>query len=143
MKYIFIVCLLFTGCIKPRIDLDLRQFGDHAYMSRVEIFRLDTTEEQLQEYHETGELTPSVKEVFVDRGTVIDSSAATAVCTVAPNTDLTNVGIAFISTAQKIEPLGGAPVPGHLSDFSKGGPYVYRLTSADGTKRDWTVTIKF
>lgn len=143
MKYIFILCLLFTGCLKPRIHLDLTQFGDHAYMSRVEIFRLDTTEEQLEEYHENGELTPAIKRVFVDLGTVIDSTAATAVCTVAPNTDLTNVAIAFITTAQKVEPLEGAPVPGHLSNFSKGGPYVYRLFSADGTKRDWTVTIKF
>lgn len=139
MKKMALVFFLFAAACQPRIDIDLKQFGDRAYMSRVLVFRLDGTEEQLAEYKRTGQLTPAIKQVFIDQGTTIDSAGAKAVSKLPAGTNLKNVGIAFNHSAQKIEPLNGAPAAGHLADFSA-GPYKYRLFSADGTTRDWTVS---
>lgn len=140
MNKILIICaLLMVACTKPRVNVDIAQFGDNAYVTRVRVFKLTGTQEKLEEYYRTGVLTPAIQQVFVDNATVVDNNAATAVTTVPAATDMTNVGIVFNHRAQKIEPVDGAPVAGHLADFSK-ATYKYRLISGDGTIRVWTLT---
>lgn len=49
------------------------------------------------------------------------------------------VVILNISTASVIEPIGGAPKLGAPGDWSK--PNQYRITAANGSKQDWTITL--
>lgn len=124
----------------PRIDLDKSQWGDHAYLNDVQVFTFDEEEQELQEFYENGETTTAIRRNFVHVGkAAIDSTASTALVVVEAGTNLSNVGIIFFHRAEKIEPVGSAPAAGFLDDFS-GGPYQYRLFSADGTQRDWTVS---
>ena len=124
----------------PRVDLDKSQWGDHAYINNVQVFTFDEQQQQLQEYYENEETTTAIRRNFVHIGNAaIDSTASTALVTVEAGTDLSNVGIIFFHRAQRIEPIGSAPIAGFLDDFSA-GPYQYRLFSADGTQRDWTVS---
>lgn len=44
-----------------------------------------------------------------------------------------------ISTASVIEPIEGSPRLGVPGDWSK--PNKYRITAANGTQKDWTVTV--
>lgn len=56
------------------------------------------------------------------------------------NLSSTNLVVVLnISTAAVIEPIEGAPRLGAPGDRSK--PNRYRITAADGTKKDWTVTV--
>lgn len=135
-----ITSLLLLSC-EPRIDLDVTQFGDHAYITNIQVFTLDEEEHELQEAYETGETTTGIRRNILSTTTTVDSLQATAVTSVPAGTDLTNVGIIFNHRAQRIEPLGSAPVAGFLDDFSS-GPYQYRVHSTDGTERDWTVSFE-
>lgn len=139
--YTFIGLLIVAVACEPRIDLDLGQFGDRAFINRVIVFELEGDEHELQEFAETGVLTPGIRRNVIDLATSIDSIAATAISTVPTDTDLTNVAIGFLHEADRIEPLDGAPRAGFLADFSN-SPYRYRLFSADGTIRDWAVTLQ-
>ncbi|MCF7567770.1 hypothetical protein L3X37_05245 [Sabulilitoribacter arenilitoris] len=129
---------ILTSC-DPRVELDRGQFGDHAFIDRVRVFNHLVESHELQEFFETGELTDGIRRNLVDVSTVIDSTAATAVTTLLAGTDLSNVAIFFVHRAEKIEPIGNAPKAGLLNDFSS-GPYQYKLISADGTVRDWTLS---
>ena len=96
-------------------------------------------EHELQEYYENGETTTGIRRKFYSINTSIDEDAATVKVEVSNETDLSNAGLIIRHEAVKIEPVDGAPTPGFLSDFS-GGPYTYRVISADGTERDWTIS---
>lgn len=134
-----IVMAIFLLACDPRIDLDKGQFGDHAYLTNVQVFTITEEEHELQEYYTDEETTTGIRRSILTTTTSIDSLAATASIIVPSGTDLANVGIIFNHRAQKIEPIGSAPIAGFLDDFSA-GPYQYRLFSADGTQRDWTVS---
>ncbi|MCT4591356.1 MAG: hypothetical protein N4A71_26285 [Carboxylicivirga sp.] len=133
---------LFTAC-EPRIDFDDGQWGDHAYIDKVHIFSLLEEKHELSEWHTDSVLVTGVRRQIESLKTDIDSIKAIATVTIKPNVDLKKVGIIFSHRSKKIEPLQGSPVAGLLGDFSdEKGPFLYRLFSADGTKRDWTVIIK-
>lgn len=46
----------------------------------------------------------------------------------------------FVSKAARVDPLDGAPKLGTLADFSA-KTFRYRVTSASGVYKDWTITI--
>jgi hypothetical protein len=48
------------------------------------------------------------------------------------------VGFCYLSTAARIEPIGGATKLGIPGDFS--GSLKYTVTAADGTTKIWTIT---
>lgn len=48
--------------------------------------------------------------------------------------------ILTVSRGAKVTPLNGAPVLGTLGDYS-GKTYTYRVTSASGNYKDWTIVI--
>ena len=140
---IFFISIV-TGCLlfscEPRIDFDMGQWGDNAFITDVLLFTLQEEEHQLQEYYENEETTTGIRRQFVNTTSAIDNDAAIVSVSVPAATDLTNVGLIIRHTAEKIEPLDGAPAAGYLDDFSSGS-YKYRLTSADNTVRDWTINI--
>ena len=98
-------------------------------------------EHELQEFFTDGLLTPGVRAISVSSPVAIDSLTATAIVNVPDGTDLTQIGIMFSHKSERIVPQGNAPIAGIRNDFSS-GPYIYRLFSADGTERDWTVSFE-
>jgi hypothetical protein len=142
ISLLFMVTLFFSCA--PRIELDEGQWGDHAFLTDVRLFIYNEEEHSLEEAElgDGSELVTGVQRVFLSTSSVVDDEAAVVDVTVPANTDLTQVGIIFRHTAKMIEPLNGAPVAGYIDDFSN-SPYTYRVTSADGTVRDWIVYISF
>lgn len=143
LKYIFafaVVILAFFSACEPRIELDEGQWGDHAYIDNVLLFTLDEEEHRLNEWHTDSLLSEGIRRKILDTNTEIDSLNAVAKVTVPEGADLTQVGIMFSHRSKKIEPLENAPVAGYPDDFT-GGPFKYRLISADGSKRDWVIQI--
>lgn len=147
MKNIFInlIILVFLGGLitscNPRIEMDLEQWGDHAFIDNVQIFNIQMQDQQLQEYYTSGVVTPASRRIYVSVGNAtIDMVNFTATVKVQSTVDLTKVGIEFFHKAVKIEPLNNAPIAGILNDFSA-KQFVYRLVSADGTTHDWTIVI--
>lgn len=149
MKFIYksigliFVFALFFSCA-PRIELDEGQWGDNAFLTDVKVFVYNEEEHSLEEAElgDGTELVPGIQRKFLSTSSVVDKDAAVVDVTVPANTDLTQVGIVFRHTAKIIEPLNGAPLAGYIDDFSN-GPYTYRVTSADGTVRNWSVYFNF
>ena len=147
MKNIIITALiaisivgLFSSC-KPRIDMDMTRWGDHAFLDNVQIFNIQLQDQQLQEYYTSGVLTPASRRSYVSIGNaVIDSVNFKATVKVATTIDLTKAGIEFFHKAEKIEPVNGAPVAGIIKDFSA-RQFVYKLFSANGMTHDWMIII--
>lgn len=140
-----LICILllpFLSC-NPRIDIDLGQWGDHAFLTNVQIFTLQEDEQKLQEFFENETLTPSRRRIIVSTGNAqIDKTSFTATVTVPENVDLSRSGLIFYHQAQKIEPLKNSPKAGVLTDLSQTNiPLEYRLISSDGTQHDWTIII--
>jgi len=140
---IFIVSLvgvLFVSC-RPRVGMDFDQWGDKAILDNVRIFNIQLQDQQLQEYYTSGVLTPASRRTYVSVGNAaIDLANSTATVKVPANIDLTKVGIEFFHKAVKIEPVNGAPVAGIIKDFSA-KQFVYKLYSANGVTRDWSIII--
>jgi hypothetical protein len=134
------LCMLLifaASCMKPRVDMDLGAWGDNANITAVVPFRYVEVKTQLG-YKDSviGYQNVSIS----TKSNTIDKAAATVNIVTVNGTDLTKMGIRFSHFATKIEPLDGAPVAGVIADFSKGS-FKYRLYSADGTTREWTVNI--
>lgn len=137
---IALVGILFVSC-KPRITMDFDQWGDKAIIDNVQIFNIQLQDQQLQEYYTSGVLTPASRRTYVSVGNaVIDLVNFKATVKVPVTVDLTKVGIEFFHKAVKIEPLNGAPIAGIVKDFSA-RQFVYKLYSANGVTRDWTIII--
>lgn len=57
-----------------------------------------------------------------------------------PKVTLTHIwGVAYIPDAATIAPLNGAPELGTPGDYSS--PVTYRVTAADGSTQDWTISV--
>ncbi|KIA94116.1 hypothetical protein OC25_11035 [Pedobacter kyungheensis] len=140
-KWIIILLFIFsistTACLKPRVGLDDTVWGDQAYITGVVLFKYTVVTNQLgyadpvSGYQNTGITTPT---------NVVDKNNAMVTIVAAKGTDLTKMGIRFTHFAQKIEPVDGAPAAGVIADFSK-GKFIYRVTSANGVVRDWTIIL--
>lgn len=135
--FLFLLLISGVSCMKPRVDMDLGAWGDNANITAAVLFRYVEVKTQLG-YKDSviGYQNVSIS----TKSNTIDKATATVNIVAVNGTDLTKMGIRFSHFAMKIEPLDGAPVAGVIADFSKGS-FKYRLYSADGTTRDWTVNI--
>jgi len=128
---------------KPRIDLDLSQWGDRAFVTNIQLFAKEVLGDfKLAEYYENdGQLTTGVRRVIM-AGTQadVDRENATVTLRIPPGNDLAETGFLITHTSARVEPLNGAPKGGELADL-RGGTFTYRLYSADGTAREWTIII--
>lgn len=140
-----IVCLLvlavFSSC-EPRIDLDEGQWGNNSELINVLLYQYEFDERELQEFVETGELTPSVRKIVRSSNLSIDTDNGTASVNVNAGFPLND--FVYVMAVQHdgtlVEPLNGAPTLGLPADLTT-GPYTYRIHSADGNFTDWTITI--
>ncbi|WP_108199935.1 DUF5018-related domain-containing protein [Pedobacter psychrodurus] len=128
------------ACTKARIEPDYSVYGDKAFVNSINTFYYKEVKSNLN----YGEQVTGYQKLTVTNTQSIDNAnkkinIVLAKATGADLTDLTKIGIAINTDAQRVEPINGAPIAGLIGDFSK-GPYTYRLFSANGTTRDWTLT---
>ena len=118
---LILVCSVAIMSCKPRIEMDLGQWGDHAIIENVQLFKLDVNDEmKIQEWYENETLVTGVRHVVISEGSaVIDNEAFTATIKLKAEEDITRIGIKFWHKAALIEPLNGAPKAGTVNDFSK------------------------
>jgi hypothetical protein len=132
---LFAIATLSVSCLKPRITPDYSIYGDKAFIKSITTFKyIEVTNNLNYNTPVTGDEIVNIKNKMTTDTIHTTISVITNV-----GTDLTQMGIRLINDAQKIEPINGAPVAGLIGDYSK-GPYVYRVYSADGTVRDWSLT---
>lgn len=148
-KYIyFIVIGLFmamTSCLKGGMD-DLPEYeeAEISGIQRVEYRYYGSDVSQID-----GEKI--VKKIALQNSTKIEGTTVSLEVTVPAaegtfteaerqNVSLTNIAVmASISTAARLTPLDGAPALGVPGDWSKPNKYV--ITAANGSKKEWTITI--
>lgn len=141
-KLFFLLTLVIFSSCEPRIDLDKGQWGDNSELINVLLYVYDFQDHELQEFRETGELTPGVRKVLRSTGVSIDEVNHTASVDLPANYSLVDdvVVIAVQHNGTLVEPLNGAPTMGLPADLTN-GPYTYRIHSADGNFTDWVITI--
>ena|SRR5690625_5208221 len=143
-EYSLVVYLLlfFLCSCGPRVDLDFGQWGDKAYLTNVQIFTLKADEHELQEYYESGMLTPAIRRKIISSGNaLIDNEKYTAIIFVPSDQNLMKSGLIFYHQAEKIVPLNNAPIAGIITSLMEEVDYHYKVISADGSENVWTVTI--
>ncbi|MCY4778104.1 hypothetical protein ORI89_00465 [Sphingobacterium sp. UT-1RO-CII-1] len=135
--FLLLLILGLSSCLKQRVELDETQWGDNAHITSVVLFKyVEVTNQLGYDKPVTG-----YQNVAVPTPTnIVDKEKFTVTLQAEKGADLKNIGIRFSHFAKLIEPINGAPIAGVISDFSN-GPFQYRLTSADGTIRDWTVHV--
>ncbi|WP_372774764.1 hypothetical protein [Mangrovibacterium sp.] len=127
---------------EPRIEMDMAEWGDHAYINNVQLFKLETKDGvKLEEYYVDETTVTGTRQITVSSGTaVIDDVNFTATVTLKAGESFTGIGFLFYHYGTKVEPLNGAPVAGIINDLSAAS-FQYRVYSADGTTHDWTINI--
>lgn len=138
----FLLALVAFSSCEPRVDLDYGQWGNNSELLNVLLYVYDFQDHELQEFRETGELTPGVRKVLRSTGLNIDVDNHTASVNLPAAFSLVDdvVVIAFQHNGTLVEPLDGAPTAGIPADLTN-GPYAYRVHSADGNFTDWIITI--
>ncbi len=136
-----------TSCIDSNLE-DLDTYDGAEITSLYGVFYRYTTSTVM---NVSGENQVKQATLSVTDRTV-DSDAATLTVTCKPSSSfpsdqLANINstnlivVVNISTAATIAPLDGAPALGVPGDWSKANKY--RVTAADGTTKDWTISVTF
>lgn len=137
------VCALFS--CEPRIEMDMNQWGDHAYIDNVEIVKLEIDDEvKLQEYYqdETPLAVVGVRKITISDGkSIIDSINFIAKVKLKDNENLKYSGLCIYHKGTLVEPIDDAPKAGIMADLSA-KEFTYRISSADGSKHDWKIVIE-
>lgn len=147
MKNTVLLAVMFILCIscEPRINMDMTQWGDHAYIDNVELVKLEIDDEaKLQEYYQNG--TPlavtGVRNIIISDGTArIDSVNFVATVKLKAGEKLKYAGFRIYHKGTLVEPINNSPKAGIVSDLST-KEFSYRLSSADGSKHDWKIVIE-
>jgi hypothetical protein len=139
--FIFLLMASLYSC-DPRIEMDMSQWGDNAFINNVQLFKLETKDGvKLEEYYVDETTVTGTRQVIVSSGTaVIDEENYTVTVTLKATETFTGIGFLIYHYGTKVEPLNGAPVAGIINDLSAGS-FTYRVYSADGTTHDWLITI--
>ncbi|WP_157757646.1 DUF5018-related domain-containing protein [Pseudalgibacter alginicilyticus] len=139
--FFLLTIVMFSSC-EPRVELDRGQWGNNSDLINVLLYVYEFDEHELQEFYDTGELTPSVRKVQRGTGVNIDDINHTASIDLPAAYSLVDdvVVIAVQHHGTLVEPLNGAPTMGLPADLT-GGSYTYRIHSADGNYTDWVITV--
>lgn len=139
--YLLLIAIALFSC-DPRIDMDMEQWGDNAYIYNVQVYQLTTDDgEIVNEYYESGEYVTSTQRTTISDGTaVVDDENFTVTVTLQSGYDLYNKAFLIYHYGTDVEPLGDSPEAGIISDLST-GVFQYRVYSADGSEHDWTIYV--
>lgn len=144
-KILYLLPLLALVACEPRVDMDMSQWGDHAYIDNVEIVKLDIDDEaKLAEYYqnETPIAVTGVRQILISQGkSQIDSLDYVATVKLKDGEGLKYAAVKIYHKGTHVTPLKNTPKAGIVADLSK-GELKYRLMSADGSKHDWTIKIE-
>jgi hypothetical protein len=146
MKKIIILLGIFgafalSSC-EPRIEMDMGQWGDHAIIDNVQVFKFEVDDDPV--LYETMNVVGNIsgyRRIIISATAEIDLDNSTVTVPLIGNETLNEAGLIFFHQSVLIEPLDGAPRGGIIGDFSS-RTAKYRLHSADGTTRDWTIKIQ-
>lgn len=138
MKNIFVLfalAILVTSC-GQRIDLDEGQWGTHADVtSGIFLYKWYLNDIELAE----GEVEGARRD-DITMSTDVEVENLTVTTMVGDSEDLSKVACYIYHDGVRVEPLNGAPQPGVVSDYSA-GEFTYRIYSANGEFKDWTLKI--
>lgn len=139
--FFFLLLVVLSSC-DPRIEMDMDQWGDNAFINNVQLFKLETKDGvKLEEYYVDETTVTGTRRIVVSSGAaVIDIDNYTATVTLKAGETLTGIGFLIYHYGTKVEPLNNAPVAGIINDLSAGS-FIYRVYSADKSIHDWTITI--
>ena len=144
-KILYLLALLALVSCEPRIDMDMSQWGDHAYIDNVEIVKLDIDDNaKLAEYYqnETPIAMTGVRQIVISQGkSEIDSLDFVATVKLKAGEELKYAALKIYHKGTHVKPLNNTPKAGIVTDLSK-GELKYRVLSADGSKHDWTIKFK-
>jgi len=134
---ILIAISIFAFSCGQRIELDEGQWGTFADITSggIVLFQWKLDNVTLAEGSVQG-----AKSESITASTTVDAVALTVITKVKPWVDLTKAACYIYHNGSSVEPLNGAPVPGVVSDYSK-LELKYRVYSADGAFKDWTLKI--
>ncbi|MEG1616366.1 MAG: hypothetical protein RR202_09785 [Bacteroidales bacterium] len=134
----------FTSCLKAGLD-DFPAYGDAniTTVNKVEYRYISSSVSNA-----SGQQV--VKYVELSRQASIDAEKGTVTITASkpsnfPSDQLNNLSanklvvVVGLSTAARLSPIGDAPLLGVPGDWSK--PNKYLVTAADGTKKEWTISL--
>ena len=146
MKKIILIIILFASIFmscEPRIGLDYEEWGDNAYLTNVQLFKLDIKEDfHLVEWYKNEDPMTGVRRIIISDGNaVIDNDNFTATVKLKDGESLVGAGLLFYHYGTLIEPLGDAPKAGIANDLTTKS-FTYRVHSADGSQHDWTIIIE-
>ena len=146
MNKIFLIinvfALAFLYSCEPRIEMDMTQWGDHAIINNVQVFKYEVDDNPALYETVVGVGGVSgVRRIIISDKATVDLENATVTVPLKGEETLTDAGLIFYHESVKIEPLEGSPKGGHTGDLS-GRLAEYRLFSADGSTRDWKIVIE-
>ena len=130
---------LFCAC-EPRIEMDMDQWGDHAIITNVQIFKYEVDDDPALYEKVNGLDAFGLRRVVISNQAEVNLENSTVSISLIGDETLNEAGFIFFHESIKIEPLNNSPKGGMISDLSSKS-FSYRLRSADGTVRDWTITI--
>ena len=130
-----VIAITALSC-EPRIDFDDGQWGIHADITSGAFFFVWTVEDI-----QLNDMATGSKRTSVTASSDVDVDAMKNTVTIKPDYDLSKMAMYIYHNGSSIEPLNGAPTPGVISDYSA-KEYVYRIHSANGEYKDWTITIE-
>jgi len=132
---------IFNAC-EPRIDMDMAQWGVNASLTNVQIFKfeVDDNPSLYETRNNIGEIS-GYRRIIISKRAVIDEDNSTATIALKGNETLNEAGFIFYHRSIKIAPIDDAPRGGMIGDLT-GRILKYKLYSADGTTRDWTIIIE-
>ncbi|MBD8489502.1 hypothetical protein IFO69_12170 [Echinicola sp. CAU 1574] len=133
---LFVMAIMMASC-GQRIELDEGQWGTHADItSGVFFYKWELNDITLAEGDVEG-----ARRDDITVSTEVDVNSLRVVSTVGADEDLSKMACYIYHDGVKVEPLNGAPTPGVVSDYSA-GEFTYRIHSANGEFKDWTVNIE-
>ena len=132
--------LFFSSC-EPRIELDMEQWGVSASIDNVQVFKYEVDDDPTlyETMNDVGSIS-GYRRIIISSTAEVDDENSTVTVPLNGDETLTEAGLIFYHKSMRIEPLDGAPSGGIIGDLS-GRTVRYRLFSADGSTRDWTITI--
>lgn len=144
--FLFVILVTLISC-EPRVEMDMAQWGDQAFITNVEVLKLDIDDQaKLQEYYQSQTLltVTGARILIISSGSaVVNNDAFTVKVKINPAelVNLSNAGIRIYHKGSLVEPVGSTPKAGVVADLSS-KKLVYRVYSPDGSKHDWNIILE-
>ncbi|AWW32201.1 hypothetical protein DN752_19795 [Echinicola strongylocentroti] len=135
-KIVLVVLALAMVSCGQRVELDEGQWGVHADITSGAFFyKWELNDITLAE----GDVEGARRE-DVTVSTDVNTENQQVVTTINAEEDLSRMACYIYHDGVKVEPLAGAPALGVVSDYST-GEFTYRIYSANGEFKDWTIVV--